>query len=975
MKYLLLLMLAGTACAVDFEKEVRPLLREHCVECHGPKKQKGELRLDARVFAFKGGHDGMAIKASDSAGSPLFQRLSSTDDDQRMPPKGKPLSLAQIQLIKSWIDEGAKWPESIEDRALATDKRLDHWAWQPVQVMQADRSIDSMIGKELAAHGLRLSPEADRRTLIRRLSFDLLGLPPTPEETSAFIADTSADAYEHVVDRLLASSHYGERWARHWLDIAHYADTHGFERDKLRENAWRYRDYVIGALNSDKPYDQFLREQIAGDVIEPGVEASTIATGFLAAGPWDYVGQAETKSPVLQRAARADDLDDMITQVMTATCGVSINCARCHDHKLDPISQKEYYSLWAVFAGTRRGDREIESADGREAKAKRDIIGKQLDVLTRSLFDLGGGGLDLADVVGGGDGSGNGVKGMGIDVLTGQSKKDGSSFLVDVKPNEFVRSKVRYVDGVVVPGGDQEIVISSTGLKTPKIGKTSGAAWDAIRNGPVRSQVSTEINGVNYNTQGHSLLGLHANAAITFDLRSIRHAWGEKPAHFHAEAGYGGRPPGKSRNHADVQVFLDGKTIFSYAGLASGDSTTIDVDIPASANFLTLMSTDGGDGIGHDQVFFGDPHLQMITPGQGNEDASKRIAQLQQQRDALRKQLKNMPAASKVYAVVPDTVAAVSVLRRGDPEQVADHVQPGTISCLVGMKAALGDDATPEGERRRHLADWIASPVNPLTRRVIVNRLWHHHFGTGIVDTPSDFGLGGGRPSHPELLDWLASELLRSNWSLKHMHKLMVMSATYRQGSATNPQAVAVDAANRLLWRMNPRRLEAESMRDSVLAVTGTLNPVMGGPGYRDFNYTEAYAPIYDYITPDSPELWRRSIYRFVVRSTVQPLMTTLDCPNPANLTPARIVTTTALQSLTLMNNDFMLRQADHFARRIERETGVEKQAQVRRAFALALAREPSESELASAVGFIETDGLFAFCRMLFNANEFAYVD
>ena len=974
MKALLWLLVASTAAAVDFEKDIRPLLREHCNECHGPKKQKGEFRLDGRQFAFKGGDDGVDIKPHDSQASPLFQRLTSTDKDKRMPPKGAPLNAAQIALFKEWIDAGAMWPESNEDRALAADKRLDHWAWQPVKTSPPDASIDGFIHAGLAAHGLHPAPEADRRTLIRRLSFDLLGLPPTPEETAQFVADASANAYEHLVDRMLTSPHYGERWARHWLDVAHYADTHGFERDKLRENAWRYRDYVINSLNNDKPYDRFLREQIAGDVLSPDDEQATIATGFLAAGPWDYVGQAETKNPALRRAARGDDLDDMITQVMTSTCGISINCARCHDHKIDPISQKEYYSLWAVFAGVRRGDRDLETETARQAQSTRASIGKQLDAVNKSLFEMSGGGLDLADIVGGGDGTGKGAKGQGIDPRTGLMKKDSSGFLTEVKVNAYTPSKLPFIDGVVIPGGGAEVVISSTGLKTPRLRPTSGNAWDAIRNGPVNSQRSTEINGVNYHSQGHSLLGLHANAGITFDLRAARKVLGATMTHFHAQAGYGGRPGGTATNHADVHVYLDGKPVFTREKLGATDSATIDIDIPVAASFLTLMSTDGGDGIGHDQVFFGDPRLQR-PPAPADAGASAKLAALTKQRDSLQKQLKALPVKPQVYAVVPGQPEIITVLRRGDPEQPADTVQPGVISCLPGMSPTLGDNATAEGQRRLRLAQWIASPATPLTRRVWVNRLWHHHFGVGIVDTPSDFGLGGGRPSHPELLDWLANELLRSGWSLKHMHKLMVMSETYRQSSATNPAAIAVDAGNRWLWRMNPRRLEAESMRDAVLAVTGSLNPAMGGPGYRDFTYTEAYAPVYEYLPDDSPELWRRSIYRFVVRSTVQPLMTTLDCPNPANLTPARIVTTTALQSLALMNNEFMLRQARHFADRVQREAGSQPAAQARRAFALALERQPSAAELAATEAFIASDGLFALCRTLLNANEFAYLD
>ena len=300
------------------------------------------------------------------------------------------------------------------------------------------------------------------------------------------------------------------------------------------------------------------------------------------------------------------------------------------------------------------------------------------------------------------------------------------------------------------------------------------------------------------------------------------------------------------------------------------------------------------------------------------------------------------------------------------------------MSAVAGLTAACGDVAASDGDRRKALADWITSQANPLTPRVIVNRLWHHHFGTGLVDTPSDFGLGGGKPSHPQLLDWLAAEIVDRGWSLKAMHRLICTSHTYRQRSMDVPgaaAAAAIDADNRLLWRQNARRLDAESLRDATLAVTGCLNPEMEGPGYRDFKYTEAYAPIYEYIAADSPELWRRSIYRFIVRSTPHAFMTTLDCPNPANLAPARLETTTALQSLALLNNDFMLRQAGHWAKRLEKDAGADPAAQVRRGFALALARQPDDAERSAAVALVEKAGLVQFCRMLLNANEFVYVD
>ena len=374
---------AGTTLAadIDFERQVRPLLVERCGDCHGPDTQESGLRLDVKHRAVKGGDFGAVILPGKAADSELIHRITSTDEKTMMPPDGERLSAAEVATLKDWIDAGADWPESEADRITREtdrDPRLDHWAWQPVvrpavpQAREASPSgeawpdrneIDRFLQAKLGEENLMPAPEADRRTLIRRLSFDLTGLPPSPEEVAAFVADESPDAYDKLLDRLLESQHYGERWARHWLDIAHYADTHGFERDQLRPNAWRYRDWVIRAINADIPYDEFLRRQIAGDVLAPDDPEQVTATGFLAAGPWDFVGQVETKSDVLRRQARADDLDDMVTQVMTASCGVTINCARCHDHKLDPVPQRDYYSLVAVFAGVKRADAPINRAE------------------------------------------------------------------------------------------------------------------------------------------------------------------------------------------------------------------------------------------------------------------------------------------------------------------------------------------------------------------------------------------------------------------------------------------------------------------------------------------------------------------------------------------------------------------------------------------------------------------------------------
>ena len=978
--------------ALDFETRIRPLLIQHCAKCHGATVQKNGMRLDARHAAFKGGDSGPVIVPGKAGVSELFRRIATDVREERMPPEGEPLPASEIELLKRWIDAGANWPETDYDRAAARDPRLDHWAWQPVQNVlppalpaeletMAANDLDRFILLKLAEKQLISSPAADRRTLIRRLTFDLHGLPPTPADVDAFIHDADPQAVEKLVDRLLGSPHYGERWARHWLDIAHYADTHGFERDQRRDNAWHYRDWVIRAFNSDMPHDQFLRDQIAGDVLRPDDSAAVAATGFLAAGPWDFVGQAETPSPVLKRLARADDLDDMVTQVMTASCGITINCARCHDHKLDPISQREYYSLWAVFAGIKRGDRILSPTMQQQLTTSKAELEGQLAVARAELARMQGGGWSLADIVGGGDGQGSGKAGFAIDPLSGSVTEARRGFLDAAHTNQFTKSDQPFIDGVVIPdGGESGIVpITSTGIVAAGIPDTSGKAWDAIRNGPVNSQFSTELGGIDFAKDGHTLLSLHANCAITFDLQAMRAAGLPDVVHLNAQAGYFGQTP---RGGASFHVFLDGKLQIERKDFGRADGLVdIHFPVPEVAQFLTLMATDNGNDIGHDQICFADTVLRPSESAKTPDDLATitalthRIGELQQQLDSL-------PVPEKIYAINAETPLPINVLLRGNPEQPGDEVRPGTVSC-VRLPATLGTADFTDAQRRIALADWIVAPQHPLTARVIVNRLWHHHFGVGIVDTPSDFGLGGGRPSHPELLDWLARQLQTNDWSLKSIHRMICLSATYRQasnvpsGGSDSPRnpAQTVDADNRYLWRQNPRRLDAESLRDAVLAVSGKLDQQMFGPGYRDFDYKEEYAPVYTYITADRPELWRRSIYRFVVRTSPDPFLATLDCPNAANLSPTRNVTTTALQSLALLNNEFMLKQADYFSARLAEDPESTPSTQVRLGFRLAFGRQPSAAESAASIALIQSAGLAEFCRAVLNANEFVYID
>ncbi|MBK8093002.1 MAG: DUF1553 domain-containing protein [Verrucomicrobiaceae bacterium] len=944
------LTLPSALFAVDFDREIRPLLQKHCIECHGEEKQKGELRLDAKVHAFKGGHDGPAILAGKAEASPLFKRITSTDEDEKMPPKGDGLKAEEIALLKSWINSGAKWPENATDKAALTDKRLQHWSVQPLKVASALAeslglkpdllSIDAFIAAKLREHNLTPSPEADARTLKRRLHFDLLGLPPD-------VSGQPDQSYEDLVDALLASPHFGERQARHWLDIVHYADTHGFERDQLRPNAWRYRDYVIDSFNADKPYDQFIKEQIAGDRMP---KPSIAALGFLSAGPWDFVGQQETKSDMLRHAARALDLDDMVTQTLTATMGITINCARCHDHKLDPITQEEYYRLWAVFAGVKRGDREIDPAESQRIATEKARLSKELAETRTQIAKLAGEGLHLAKLI---------PEASGIDLRNGSITQQKLGYHRDIQTNRLQKSPaVPSVLWVFVPNGPKVPIAYKQ--EVTGIPATSGHFWDTIANRPLSAQRTTQIGSTDYAAKGHSMLAMHANSGITFDLAKLREQSGLKAMRFTGIVGFGASKDAAA-SKADFTVFVDTELKFQKLKLRKDETAALDLELPAKAKTLTLIATDGGDGIGNDLLFIGDPKLvSEIVETRLTEADAAHLKKLRSTAAKLETDLKALSEPDKVYAIVSDEKPAViHVQRRGNPEDEAQEVTPGAFSWVKHASAAFGDQNTPEAQRRLALANWITHPDNPLTARVIVNRLWHHHFGQGLVNTPSDFGIGGNPPSHPELLDFLARELITHAWSLKHIHKLILMSRTYRQRSVGSVQS---DGSNRLLWKQNPRRLDAETLRDTVLAVSGKLNLARDGPGYRDFNYTEAYAPIYDYITPDKPELWRRSIYRFVVRTTPHQFMTTLDCPDPANFTPARAQTTTALQALTLSNNEFMLQQARYLAERANTPE---------RAFQLCFQRGATPAELAAA----KSIDLFSLCRMLLNANEFIYVD
>lgn len=733
---ILLLLVAGTACAADrpptleevrfFENKVRPVLVESCVKCHGPAKQRGGLRLDSRTALLKGGDRGPAIAPGQPEASPLVQAIGHADE-LKMPPSKK-LPTAQVADLTRWVKMGAPWPgpdvappPPTRGELQITDKDRAHWAFQPVRrpvvptvkdVAWLRSPIDAFILARLEEKGLIPSAPAHKRELIRRLCYDLTGLPPSPREVEDFVNDASPRAYEALVDRLLASPHYGEKWGRHWLDLVRFAETNSYERDGPKPHAWRFRDYVLRAFNTDKPYDRFVREQLAGDELPDRDADSLIATGYYRLGIWD-------DEPSDREQARYDGLDDIVATTGQVFLGLTFDCARCHDHKIDPIPQKDYYRLLSFF---------------------------------------------------------------------------------------------------------------------------------------------------------HNV------------------------THYH-----NGGP-------------------------------TDEAPLPGSRKEKCLCVSEGGSR-------------------------------------------------------APETF----VLMRGNPHVRGDKVLPAFPQVLGGIEPTVA--TPPSGAktsgRRRVLADWIAAADNPLTARVMANRLWQHHFGRGLVRSPNNFGLQGDRPTHPELLDWLASELIAHNWHLKPLHRLIVTSSAYRMASRAQTRALAADPTNDLLWRFDMRRLTAEEVRDSVLALSGTLHCRMYGPGVYPDMPREVLAgqsmPGHGWGKSSPQEQARRSVYVHVKRSLLVPILESFDAAETDRSSPVRFATTQPGQALGLLNSDFLGRQAAALAVRLRREAGDDEGQQVRLALTLATGRPPAEKEVTRGIRLIESlrneDGattdtaLRGFCLVVFNLNEFIFVD
>ncbi|QDV48617.1 DUF1553 domain-containing protein [Gimesia fumaroli] len=980
----------------DFDRVMAPLIAARCLDCHAGLDPKAGFDFSRRASAFQGGESGPALQAGKPDESLIWQYIESDE----MPPE-HPLSADEKRLFKQWIQAGAPWgTDPIDPFSKTTKKRggYDWWSLQPLHQVAVPQvpdkqwgrnPIDAFVLARLQEHQLRPQSRADRRTLIRRLYYTVIGLPPEPEEVEAFVNDSAPDAYEKLVDRLLASPHYGEHWARHWLDVVRFGESNGFERDQPRLNAWHYRNWVIQAFNEDLPYDQFVRLQLAGDMLKPDDPSAVIATGFLVAGAHNTVIPVVKE---MRETMRQDELEDKIGVVGQTFLGLTVNCARCHDHKFDPISQQEYYQIAAALAGVKHGERDLPDPLYKQTQQELAERSKKLQKVQATLFDLDARARrrvmasrttqDKSDVsvsvsspvavwdfqnstldqVGG-------LKGT----LHGSAKQTKEGLVVDGNKS-FLKTGPLKVDlkEKTLEAWVKLADLDQRGGGVMSVQTTDGVLFDAIVFG--EQQPGHWLAGSNNFSRTKSFQGIAEQEAAEKEVQIaiVYYADGTIAAY------HNGAPYGITYQSPQLQPFSAGKTEVLFGlrhGSPAGNRLLKGVISRARLYDRALTPEEIQASAKWGGAYFSEAELMAVLtkPEQIQREA------LLKERKEIQAEITRLQAIqpTKVYAALSQNPGVSHVLRRGNVNAPAGVVKPGGLNAIKGVNGDLGlASDSPDRDRRMKFARWVTDSQNPLFARVIVNRVWHYHFGQGLVNTPNDFGFNGGRCTHPELLDWLAAQLIRENWSLKSLHRLILLSATFQQSSEPQPEALRVDADNRWLWRKSPQRIEAESIRDSILKVAGELNPKVGGQGYQDvksyfFKGTQFYEP----LDPVGKEFNRRSIYRFSARGGRHPLLETFDCPDPSTTTPDRASTTTPLQALSLMNASFVLRMADQLAQRVERRAGSEQEQQVDELFLLAFQRRPRPQEVKLASDFLEQHGLAALCRVILNSNEFLYVN
>ncbi|MFP6897417.1 MAG: PSD1 and planctomycete cytochrome C domain-containing protein [Roseibacillus sp.] len=906
-------LIGPSAWAVDYEKEIRPIFEKHCYECHGPEKQKSKLRLDQRAVSLRGGDSGFpAIVPGNPEKSFLVEAIRGTDPDLKMPAKGDPLSAKQIATIERWIREGAKWPGQMED-AVAKLVGASHWAFQPVVRPDVPKiggpeqnPIDAFLMEKLVAAGLAPNPQADARTQIRRASIVMTGLPPTPERVALFEKNFAMDpeaAYGALIEELLVSPHFGERWAQHWLDVIRWAETNGSESNLYRKNAWVYRDYVVRAFNEDKPYDQFVREQVAGDTHGVGD-----AMGFLVAGPHvpaATVGQEKTAI----RQARADRMDEIVQTVGASVMGITVGCARCHNHKFDPISTKDYYAMTAVFQDIEFGSRRPEFARDhprrKQGTALWAAITEQRNILRKTgpwVEDWGGYREVHFPPVN--------AKSVRVLFKTPSVGIDELEIFGPGPHNENLAHKAR---GTAVAGPDAMVTDGRNKITRINDGQYGTMAWRARAPKGSKDRPWAELTFAKM--EKINRLRLSTNREYFFETDFLA------------------TPPKMGFKHFELEVRSE------------------------DGEWRKVAST------------------WWIVNGLNKKQPARAAAVKEINRLAL-EFAERGPRPSFVGRFIKPVVTRV--FHRGSPESPRDEVMPAG-------PAALGGDlkltsASAGKVRRARFGEWLVAPENPLTARVMANRLWHHTFGSGIVPTPSDFGTAGATPTHPELLDWLAAEFVQPTflesqpWSMKGLLRLLVTSEAFRRSSAPTRKGMEADTNAVMLWRFSPRRVEAEVIRDSILQASGSLSHKIGGRSYRIHNVKKTYAQ-WEVVDNHGPQTWRRMLYQERMRRVDDQIFTAFDFPDCGQIRAKRPVSTTPLQALNLMNSPFVVEQAALLARRAEKEaSGDEPAFRIRRSFQLLLDREPDPDELSACLEVFGEAGLAMVCRSLINSNEFAFL-
>jgi hypothetical protein len=842
--------------SVSFAKQIRPIFESSCWKCHGATMRLSRLDLRTRESALMGGERGPALVPGNAAESRLF-RLISGQEKPAMPMDGTKLTAEQISAVKDWIEQGARWeggPEAFQAAAgpapvveppIPPEAR-NYWAFQkpvsrrlptPQNARGNLNAIDAFLISAMEQQGLEPAPEADSRTLVRRAYLDLTGLPPSPEQTAQFLNDTSTDRWERLVNRLLASPHYGERWGRHWLDVARYADSNGFEHDFDRPNAWRYRDYVIRAFNEDKPYDVFLKEQIAGDEMEHVTNDTLIATGFLRCHA--KVGYREKDNPQY----RFDYLDDMIATIGRGVLGLTVQCARCHNHKFDPISQADYFRLEASLFGYVEVDHSLATPAETAAYEKRTAA---VDARVKPLHE------EIRRI-----------------------EKPYRDILLPEKYKEF----------------PENVQIA---IRTPQAQRTPGQALLAAQIIRTTDVSSPELERI---MRAEDLARVRSLKA---EIESLEK---QRPAPIPAAMGI---------TDGDYRLAPDGP----------GDEP------------------EPGKGVKQEAV-----EGTFLHQGPGK------------------------------YQPPP-----AYFLFHGDFQTRGPVMQPGFVRVITygNPPVAIPPPSGHTAGRRLALAEWLTSPDNPLTARVIVNRIWHHHFGRGIVATLDNFGKMGEKPTHPELLDWLAIYFMDHGWSIKQLHRLIMTSQAYKRASQyEDANDLAKDPANDNLWRFRIERLDAEIVRDTMLAVSGALNTEMYGPPVFPKLQPEVLHSMTKGIwnlEEDGPKVWRRSVYVYRKRGLPFPMFEVFDLPDQNITCSRRNVSTVPTQALTLLNDDLVLRQAQLFASRVAEAAPHNLEDQIRTAYELALNRPPTGEELRLAQEFMRQGKLVDLTHVLFNLNEFVYM-